>query len=91
MFRNLPPITKNLLLINVICYLADVVFQRYGIDDQLWTEGLNFFKRCEALGVIGKAQAVRVDVVNRSFVVETQEVNEEGTHFSGAEDKDFHI
>ena len=32
MFRNLPPITKNLLLINLICYLADVVFQRYGID-----------------------------------------------------------
>ena len=32
MFRNLPPITKNLLLINIICYFADVVFQRYGID-----------------------------------------------------------
>ena len=32
MFRNLPPITKNLLLINLSCYLADVVFQRYGID-----------------------------------------------------------
>ena len=32
MFRNLPTITKNLLLINVICYLADVVFQRYGIS-----------------------------------------------------------
>ena len=32
MFRNLPPITKNLLLINLICYLADVVFQRYGIS-----------------------------------------------------------
>ena len=67
------------------------IFQRYGIDDQLWAEGLNFFKRCEALGVIGKAQAVRVDVVNRSFVVETQEVNEERAHFSGAKDKDFHL
>ena len=32
MFRNLPPITKNLLLINIICYLADVVFQRSGIS-----------------------------------------------------------
>ena len=32
MFRNLPPITKNLLLINIICYLADMVFQRYGIS-----------------------------------------------------------
>ena len=32
MYRNLPPITKNILLINVICYLADLVFQRYGIS-----------------------------------------------------------
>ena len=32
MFRNLPPITKNLLLINLICFLADVVFQRFGVD-----------------------------------------------------------
>ena len=31
MFRNLPPVTKNLLLINIICYFADIVFQRYGI------------------------------------------------------------
>ncbi len=32
MFRNLPPVTKNLLLINLICYFADIVFQRSGID-----------------------------------------------------------
>jgi membrane associated rhomboid family serine protease len=32
MFRNLPPITKNLLIINLICFFADIVFQRYGID-----------------------------------------------------------
>ena len=32
MFRNLPPITKNLLIINLICFFADFVFQRYGID-----------------------------------------------------------
>ena len=32
MFRNLPPITKNLLIINFICYFADIVFQRYGIS-----------------------------------------------------------
>ena len=32
MFRNLPPITKNLLLINLICYFADIVFQRYGVN-----------------------------------------------------------
>lgn len=32
MYRNLPPITKNLLIINVICFFADIVFRRYGID-----------------------------------------------------------
>ena len=32
MFRNLPLVTKNLLLINLICFLADVVFQRFGVD-----------------------------------------------------------
>ena len=32
MFRNLPPITKNLLIINLIFFFADIVFQRYGID-----------------------------------------------------------
>jgi membrane associated rhomboid family serine protease len=32
MFRNLHPITKNLLIINLICFFADIVFQRYGID-----------------------------------------------------------
>ena len=30
--RNLPIITKNLLLINVICWLAFIVFERYGLD-----------------------------------------------------------
>ena len=30
--RNLPIITKNLLLINVICWLASFVFERYGLD-----------------------------------------------------------
>lgn len=30
--HNLPPITKNLLIINVIFWLASIVFERYGID-----------------------------------------------------------
>ena len=30
--RNLPIITKNLLLLNVICWLAFIVFERYGLD-----------------------------------------------------------
>jgi membrane associated rhomboid family serine protease len=32
MFRNLPTITKNLLLINVVCFFADLTMKRYGID-----------------------------------------------------------
>lgn len=32
MFRNLTPITKNLLLINIVCFLADLALRRYGID-----------------------------------------------------------
>ena len=32
MFRNLPPVTKNLLIINLLFYFAKIVFQRYDID-----------------------------------------------------------
>ena len=32
MFRNLPPVTKNLLIINFIVFFADYVFGRYGIN-----------------------------------------------------------
>lgn len=32
MFRNLPPITKNLLIINILFYFAKIVFARYQID-----------------------------------------------------------
>lgn len=40
--NNLPPITKNLLIINVLCFLGAIVARRYGIDlnDLL---GLHFF------------------------------------------------
>lgn len=41
--NNLPPITKNLLIINVLCFLGAIVARRYGIDlnDLL---GLHFFR-----------------------------------------------
>ena len=41
MFRNLPPITKNLLLINLICWLADLALGRYGVDMTHWL-GLHY-------------------------------------------------
>jgi len=38
----IPPITKNLLIINVLCFFACIVFASYGIDlDQMF--GLHFF------------------------------------------------
>ncbi len=39
---NMPPITKNLLIINVLMYLAVVVLQRYGVDLNALL-GLHFF------------------------------------------------
>lgn len=30
--NNMPPITKNLLIINVLCFFGAIVAQRYGID-----------------------------------------------------------
>ena len=42
MFRQIPPITKNLLLINVLAYLAAVVMKGSGIDfNEIF--GLHFF------------------------------------------------
>lgn len=32
MLRNLPPVTRNLLIITFLCWLADSVFRKYGID-----------------------------------------------------------
>ena len=39
---SIPPITKNLLIINVLCFFASIAFTSYGIDfDELF--GLHFF------------------------------------------------
>ena len=40
--NNLPTVTKNLLIINVLCFFGGIVAKRYGIDlnDVL---GLHFF------------------------------------------------
>ena len=32
MFKQIPPFTRILLLINVICYLLQLLFERSGID-----------------------------------------------------------
>ena len=32
MFKQIPPFTRSLLLINVICYLLQLLFERSGID-----------------------------------------------------------
>ena len=40
--NNFPPVTKNLLIINALCFLGMIAARRYGIDlaDYL---GLHFF------------------------------------------------
>ena len=40
--NNMPPVVKNLLIINVLMYLATVVLQRYGLDLEALL-GLHFF------------------------------------------------
>ena len=40
--NNLPPITKNLLIINILCFFGVVVAQRYGIDAEQFFS-LHFF------------------------------------------------
>ena len=40
--NNLPPVTKNLLIINVLCFFGYIVAQKYGIDLNN-TLGLHFF------------------------------------------------
>ena len=40
--NNLPPVTKNLLIINVLCFFGYMVAQKYGIDLNN-TLGLHFF------------------------------------------------
>ena len=32
MFRNLPPVTKNLLIINLLFFFSTIVFSRYGVN-----------------------------------------------------------
>ena len=40
--NSIPPVTKNLLIINVLCYLASLAFRSHGVDfDELF--GLHFF------------------------------------------------
>lgn len=40
--NNLPTVTKNLLIINVLCFFGTIVARRYGIDVENLL-GLHFF------------------------------------------------
>lgn len=44
--NNMPPITKNLIIINVLFFLGKFVAARYGIDLSDWL-GLHFFLASE--------------------------------------------
>lgn len=43
MFQNIPVVTKNLLIINVLAYLADLVLEQGGIISLSYYGGLHFF------------------------------------------------
>ena len=42
MFRNIPTVTRNLLLINILTFLATIILEPRGIDLEYWG-GLNYF------------------------------------------------
>ena len=67
------------------------IFQAHAVDDEVGTERVDFVERGETLRVVEKTHALRIDVIDGDFVVETQQVGEEGAHFSGSENEDFHI
>ena len=66
------------------------VFERHGIDDEFGLEGLDFFNGGEPLGVVHKAQAARVGIIDGRGVVETEQVYKKRTHLAGAKNKDAH-
>ena len=66
------------------------VFERYTIDDQIGTEGVDLVHRGETLRVVEKTHALGVHLVDGTFVVEGKQVDEERTHLSGAENKNLH-
>ncbi len=66
------------------------VFEADGVDEEFGGKGLDFFKGGESLGVVEKAQAVWVDVVDGGFMLETKEVGEERPHLSSAGNENLH-
>lgn len=66
------------------------VFEADGVDEEFGGKGLDFFKGGESLGVVEKAKAVWVDVVDGGFVLETEEVGEERPHLSSAGNENLH-
>ena len=69
---------------------VDGVFDGNGVDDELRLEVAYFFEVAEALAVEGEAQALRVGIVYGDFVLEGQQVAEEGAHLACAEYQYFH-
>ena len=53
------------------------VFHRHGIDAEFGLELIDFFKFGEAQGIIGKTQSLGIALIDRHFVFETEQVDEE--------------
>ena len=82
-------VTQDAVLGQYGQYLAEGVegvFHRGGVDYQLGFKLFYLVQRGKAVGVVDKAQLVRVDVEHGRLVLETQYVVEEGAHLAGSED-----
>ena len=58
------------------------VFQRDGVDDQFGAEIAYLFQRGESEGVVHESQALGLNVIDGRFVLEAEEVHEEGSHLA---------
>src|SRR5574344_1182608 len=60
------------------------ILDSHSIDEQLGLKLFDFFELCEAIGIIYKAQLLRIGIIDCCLVIETQNVIEERAHLSGS-------
>ncbi|OPZ10094.1 MAG: hypothetical protein BWZ06_01964 [Bacteroidetes bacterium ADurb.BinA261] len=62
----------------------ECIFQRYGINHHFRGEIPNFFRIGHSDGVIRKAQFLWIGIEDRDFVIETEHIGKERSHFAGS-------
>ena len=68
----------------------DGVFHRGGIDDHVRIEIFHLFRIRESPGVERETQTLRNRNIDAYIMSEREEIAEEGAHFAGSENKNFH-